>query len=78
MSGIYTLFDSKEQNGGIMLITSEKKGIMTQVHYMPVYHHPYFGGLIGNEKLPGAEQFFIMPHSLISDDDRDRTKSSDR
>lgn len=36
----------------------KKKGILTQVHYIPVYHHPYFGGLSGNEKLPGAEQFF--------------------
>ena len=33
-------------------------GIMTQVHYIPVYHHPYYqqGNTVSD--LPGAEKFY--------------------
>lgn len=34
------------------------RGIMTQVHYIPVYRHPYYQKEYGNLHLKGAEQFF--------------------
>ena len=36
----------------------KSNGIVSQVHYIPVYHHPYYGGVEGNEELPGAEKFY--------------------
>ena len=34
------------------------KGILTQVHYVPLYKHPYFERKMGQMKLPGAEQYY--------------------
>ena len=31
---------------------------MTQVHYVPLYRHPYFEREMGKIRLPGAEKFF--------------------
>ena len=31
---------------------------MTQVHYVPLYRHPYFEREMGKKRLPGAEKFF--------------------
>jgi dTDP-4-amino-4,6-dideoxygalactose transaminase len=33
-------------------------GIITQIHYTPLYRHPYFAKLVGNLRLPGAEEYF--------------------
>ena len=33
-------------------------GIMTQVHYIPVYHHPYYQHINRMNELPGAEEFY--------------------
>lgn len=34
------------------------RGIGTQVHYIPVYRHPYFVGRYGEQRLDGAETFY--------------------
>jgi UDP-4-amino-4,6-dideoxy-N-acetyl-beta-L-altrosamine transaminase len=34
------------------------RGIGTQVHYIPVYRQPYFTGLYGPMRLPGAEAYY--------------------
>ena len=36
----------------------KERGIMTQVHYVPLYRHPYFEREMGKIRLPGAEKFF--------------------
>ena len=33
-------------------------GIMTQVHYIPVYRHPYYQCMSSVSELPGAEEFY--------------------
>ena len=33
-------------------------GIMTQVHYIPVYRHPYYQCMSRVSELPGAEEFY--------------------
>ncbi|MBO93558.1 MAG: UDP-4-amino-4,6-dideoxy-N-acetyl-beta-L-altrosamine transaminase [Opitutales bacterium] len=34
------------------------RGIQCQVHYLPIYRHPYYEKLHGRQRLPGAEAFF--------------------
>ena len=36
----------------------QQQGIRSQVHYIPVYRHPYYASLMGNLRLPGAESYF--------------------
>lgn len=36
----------------------KKEGIMTQVHYVPLYRHPYYAKILGEIRLPGAEEFY--------------------
>ena len=36
----------------------KKEGIMTQVHYVPLYRHPYYNKIYGEIRLPGAEKFY--------------------
>ncbi|MBO6258645.1 MAG: UDP-4-amino-4,6-dideoxy-N-acetyl-beta-L-altrosamine transaminase [Succinivibrio sp.] len=40
------------------------KGIGVQVHYLPIYRHPYYQKLKKYEPLPGAETFFKATLSL--------------
>ncbi len=35
-----------------------ERGIGSQVHYIPLYRHPYYKNLIGEIRLPGAEAYF--------------------
>jgi len=35
-----------------------EKGIGSQVHYIPLYRHPYYRDLLGEIRLPGAEAYF--------------------
>lgn len=41
-----------------------KKGIGTQVHYIPVYRQPYYRDLMGEQRLPGAEAYYERALSL--------------
>ena len=36
----------------------KNRGILTQVHYVPLYKHPYYEKENGKIQLPGAEQYF--------------------
>ena len=36
----------------------KERGILTQVHYVPLYKHPYYEKENGKIQLPGAEQYF--------------------
>ncbi|AIK96933.1 UDP-4-amino-4,6-dideoxy-N-acetyl-beta-L-altrosamine transaminase [Candidatus Odyssella acanthamoebae] len=40
------------------------KGIGTQVHYIPLYHQPYYKKLYGEVNLPGAEAYYASCLSL--------------
>ena len=51
-------------------------GIMTQVHYIPVYRHPYYRNRYGDMRLPGAEKFYnsclsIPMYPTLSTDEQD-------
>ncbi len=53
------------------------RGIRTQVHYIPVYRHPFHRGVCGSIDLPGAEAWYAGCLSLplypkMSDADQDR------
>ena len=52
-------------------------GIMTQVHHVPIYKHPYYVNLYGEQSLPGAEACFknclsipLYPKLKFSEQDR--------
>ncbi len=36
----------------------KEHGIHTQIHYVPIYRHPYYEQLFGKIRLPGAESFY--------------------
>lgn len=36
----------------------KERGVGSQVHYIPLYRHPYYKNLIGEIHLPGAEAYF--------------------
>lgn len=55
----------------------KSKGIMTQVHYIPLYRHPFFKRILGDVKLPGAEEYYkgclsipLFPSMSNCDQDR--------
>ena len=41
-----------------MMRDLNSRGIGSQVHYIPVYRQPYFTGLYGPMRLPGAEAYY--------------------
>jgi dTDP-4-amino-4,6-dideoxygalactose transaminase len=41
-----------------------KRGVGTQVHYIPVYRQPYFAGRYGEMRLQGAESFYASVLAL--------------
>lgn len=52
-------------------------GIMTQVHHVPIYKHPYYRERYGEQELPGAEAYFrsclsipLYPKLKFSEQDR--------
>ena len=46
----------KIRNSAYKFFKSEN--ILTQVHYIPLYKHPYYQKHLGNIVLPGAEEYF--------------------
>ena len=55
----------------------KKRNVLTQVHYVPLYRHPYFERMMGRIRLPGAESFFkgclsIPLYPNLSENDQDR------
>ena len=56
-------------------------GIMTQVHYVPLYRHPYYENMYGKIRLPGAEKFYQSCLSIpmfpdLSEKDQDHVLDS--
>ena len=41
-----------------------RKGIGTQVHYIPLHHQPYYRARYGEQSLPGAERYYAEALSL--------------
>lgn len=41
-----------------------RKGVGVQVHYVPVYRHPYWAGVAGELRLTGAEAWYAKELSL--------------
>ena len=50
-------FLEKEHRNSAYKFLKERK-IFTQIHYIPVYRHPYYKKLVGSMHLPGAEAYF--------------------
>ena len=36
----------------------KERGILTQIHYVPLYRHPYYLERYGEQRFPGAEKFY--------------------
>ena len=59
----------------------KSEGIMTQVHYVPLYRHPYYENMYGKIRLPGAEKFYQSCLSIpmfpnLSEKDQDHVINS--
>ena len=55
----------------------KERGIHTQVHYVPLYRHPYYEQRLGKIRLPGTEKFYerclsipLFPKMTDSEQDR--------
>jgi len=55
----------------------KEHGIHTQIHYVPIYRHPYYERRFGKIRLPGAETFYesclsipLFPKMTDSEQDR--------
>ena len=46
------------------MLKLKEKGILTQVHYIPVHTQPYYRGLYGDADLPGARKYYERTLSL--------------
>jgi UDP-4-amino-4,6-dideoxy-N-acetyl-beta-L-altrosamine transaminase len=53
----------KRERGPVMRALAAE-GIGTQVHYIPVYRHPYFAARHGTEPLAGAEAYYASTLTL--------------
>lgn len=55
----------------------KERGIITQVHYIPLYHHPFHKGNNKPEDFPGTEDYFqgclsIPMHPNLTNGDQDK------
>jgi dTDP-4-amino-4,6-dideoxygalactose transaminase len=55
----------------------KERNIFTQIHYIPVYRHPYYKKILGDIKLHGAESYFesclsipLFPDLTVQEQDR--------
>lgn len=74
-------FDAAGQSRADVMDALRACGVGTQVHYIPVHHHPYYIALYGQQALPGAERFYARTLSLplypaMSDADPHRVVSA--
>lgn len=70
-------FDGLERERGAVMRELYTAGIGTQVHYVPLYHQPYYRYRYGKQVLTGAEQYYraalsIPLHPGMQIDDADR------
>ena len=57
------------------------RGVMSQIHYIPLYKHPYYQHITGGLTLPGAEKYFDSCLSIpifpsMREDQQDRVIDS--
>ena len=57
-------FDQLGIERGKVMDLLHKKGIGTQVHYIPVSSQPYYQALYGKQILAGAESYYAQTLSL--------------
>lgn len=59
-------FESFKKSKADVMLALKEKGIGTQVHYIPVYHHPYFKDQYGDvsEYFPEMERYYSRALSL--------------
>lgn len=74
-------FIAAGQSRADVMTALKDHGIGTQVHYIPVHHHPYYTALYGEQALPGAERHYARTLSLplypaMSDEDPMRVVSA--
>lgn len=48
--------DAKIRNRAHVFLKERK--ILTQIHHVPVYRHPYYERIFGEQRLPGAEAYY--------------------
>ena len=57
-------FDSAGINRETLMTALRERGIGTQVHYIPVHHHPYYRSAQQTPELKGADAFYEQCLSL--------------
>jgi len=57
-------FDQIERDRKEVMRALQERGVGSQVHYIPVHHHPYYRERYGNVSLPGADNYFAQTLSL--------------
>ncbi len=57
-------FDHFGTSRGHVMRGLSKAGFGTQVHYIPLYRHPFYRNRYGNQQLPGAEAYYARALSL--------------
>jgi dTDP-4-amino-4,6-dideoxygalactose transaminase len=70
-------FDAAGRSRREVVEALKAKGVGSQVHYIPVHRQPYYRGLYGDLRLPGAEAWYARCLSLplypgMADSDVDR------
>jgi dTDP-4-amino-4,6-dideoxygalactose transaminase len=51
-------FAAAHRERGPLMRALASEGIGTQVHYIPLYRHPYYASHLGEQSLPGAEAYY--------------------
>ena len=70
----YHLFVVRTPRRDELFAFLKEKGIQCQVHYIPIYQHPFYRRLLGTIQLPQNDQFYLeamslpMYHSMADED----------
>lgn len=59
-----SFWDFNKQNRGEVMNKLKEHGVGTQVHYIPLYHQPYYQNLYGHINLEGADEYYASCLSL--------------
>lgn len=57
-------FQTLDLNRSEVMEALRKRGIGSQVHYIPLHQQPYYSNLYGRQSFPGAEAFYRQTLSL--------------
>jgi len=61
---VHVNFGSAKKSRAATMRELRGHGIGTQVHYLPLHMQPYYRARYGDQKLPGAEQYYATALSL--------------